>query len=261
MNRLRNFVATCTAITLFFTLSYFLTWHNNAKKLVNAQPFHAIIFDMDGTIIDTDHLWKNANGPILDSHAPHLTDDEKSALIANFSHLTIYEVWKLIGENCSIALSPEQIIDENIRHLHDLYEKHGVAFIPHFDTFHKKAVSHGLKTAIASNSQQQTMDVIIKKVPLKNYFKEHMYNADHVNKVYKPQPDVYLHAAKMLNVAPCHCIAIEDSASGIKAAKAAGMYCIGINTGKNRNALAQADEIVDCYQHINLEKLLNLSRS
>ncbi len=257
MKTFRNFVAVCTAILLIFTASYFVT---HQKKTADRR-FHAIVFDMDGTIIDTDHIWKTANGPILDSHAPHLTQEEKNAIIATFSDLTIYEIWKLIGENCSIALSPEEIINENIHHLHTLYEKNGISFIQHFDTFHKKALSCDLKTAIASNSQQHTIDVIVKKVPLDNYFGQHIYNADHVNKVYKPQPDIYLHAAKMLNVAPCHCIAIEDSASGIKAAKAAGMYCIGINTGKNRNALAQADEIVDCYQHINLEKLLNLSRS
>ncbi len=52
------------------------------SKQQNHKKFHAIIFDMDGTTLDTDHLWKFSNGPILDSHAPHLTTAEK-----NFIHL------------------------------------------------------------------------------------------------------------------------------------------------------------------------------
>lgn len=251
----RNLVATCAALSLLLAFGYFFTRQEQAPQ---TRRFHAIIFDMDGTTLDTDHLWKSANGPILDSHAPHLTQEEKDAIIANFPELTIYEIWKKIHENCSVQISPEQIIDENIKHLHTLYENQNIEFIPHFTNFHEKAVRCKLKTAIASNSQQHTINVIVKTVPLNNYFGEHIYNADHVNKVYKPQPDIYLHAAKMLDVQPCHCIAIEDSGSGIKAAKAAGMYCIGINTGKNRAALAQADEIVDCYTEIDLEKLLSL---
>ena len=79
---------------------------------------------------------------------------------------------------------------------------------------------------------------------------------DHVNRAYKPKPDVYLHAAKMLETDPCDCIAIEDSPSGIKAAKAAGMFCIGINTGKNRDNLKEADLIVECYSEIDIENLI-----
>jgi len=96
------------------------------------------------------------------------------------------------------------------------------------------------------------------KTPLRDYFNEHIYTINTVNLQYKPNPDIYLHAAKMLGVEPRHCIAIEDSSSGIKAAKAAGMYCIGINTGKNRDILKQADEIVECFSEIDLDKLLNL---
>lgn len=248
----RNLLAACAALFLIFIFGYKITNHHDQSS----RRFHAIIFDMDGTTIDTDHLWKSANGPILDSHAPHLTVDEKDAIIATFPNLTIYEIWKLIHNTCSVEISPAQIIDENINHLHTLYEQQEISFIPNFFNFHEKVTTLGLKTAIASNSQQKTIDVIVKTVPLHNYFGEHIYNADHVNKVYKPEPDIYLHAAKMLGIEPKNCIAIEDSGSGIKAAKAAGMYCIGINTGKNRALLHQADEIVDCYTQIDLHKLL-----
>lgn len=232
------------------TIGYFAT-HNYAQK-----KYKAIIFDMDGTTIDTDHMWKISNAPILDSHAPHLSALEKNEIIDQFHHLTIYEVWKCVQNHCSIDISSDEIIDENIKHLHDLYETQGISYIPHFHEFHAKIKEHGLKTAIATSSQKETVDIIIKVVSLNNYFKDDIYHVDHVNKAYKPKPDVYLYAAKMLEVEPCNCIAIEDSATGIKAAKAAGMYCIGINTGKNRDNLKQADEIVESYTEIDLDRLL-----
>ncbi len=253
----RNIVAALAATLLFITLGYFFTYHTKTAKPQTEQRFHAIIFDMDGTTLDTDHMWKHANGPILDSHAPHLTQEEKDAIIANFEQQTIYEIWKLIEEQSSIAISNEEIIRENIKYLHNLYETDGIAFIPYFHEFHAQVKDRNLKTAIATSSEQATIEVIENVVPLRDYFGQHIYNADHVNRVYKPQPDVYLYAAEQLGVKPCNCIAIEDSSGGIKAAKAAGMYCIGINTGKNKAALAHADEIVDCYTQIDLEKLLS----
>ncbi|AXK60560.1 HAD family hydrolase [Candidatus Chromulinivorax destructor] len=229
----------------------YVTSHQKSEK-----KYSAIIFDMDGTTVDTDHLWKIGNAPILDSHAPHLSQDEKNKITQQFHTLTIYEVWKCVQGHCSIDISSDEIIDENIKHLHTIYQTQGISYIPHFDKFHAQVKERGLKTAIATSSQKETVDIIIKVVGLDKIFEEHIYHVDHVNRAYKPKPDVYLHAAKMLGVQPCKCIAIEDSATGIKAAKAAGMYCIGINTGKNRDNLKQADEIVECYSEIDLDRLL-----
>jgi len=225
-----------------------------AVKPVPQRQIKAVIFDLDGTILKTDHVWKSSNAPILDSHAPHFTKAEKDAIASTFGDMTIYEVWQKVHTVCSVEISMDEIINENIKHLHVRYEADSISFIPHFKKFHKKVAKRGLKTAIATNSQQETMDVILRKVPLKKHFGEHIYNADHVNKVFKPNPDVYLHAAKMIEVDPADCLVIEDSGSGIKAAKSAGMYCIGINTGNNRDLLHQADEIVDCFSEIDLNK-------
>ncbi|MDP3787830.1 MAG: HAD family phosphatase [Candidatus Chromulinivorax sp.] len=254
MKRTHKIAYLITATLLALTIGYFVTTRNHQNNL----RIKAIIFDMDGTIIDTDHLWKAANRPILDEHAPHLSEEEKDAMIDSFKHLTFYELWNIVQQHCVTEMTIEEIAQHNRRNVQAAYRVKGIATIPHFYNFHEKVAKSGLKTAIATSSEQDTVDIIVEMVPLKNCFGEHIYNVDHVNKKYKPAPDVYLHAAKMLDVQPCDCIAIEDSSSGIKAAKAAGMYCIGINTGKNRTVLAQADEIVDCFSEIDLNKLLSL---
>lgn len=250
MKIMRNALLLTFVIFGALSIGYYATTKNQNNK----KEFHAIIFDMDGTIINTDHLWKAANRYILDEHAPHLTSQEKDEIINSFQHLTFYEIWTLLQKNHSIPMTLEEIAQENTRHVHTMYEIHGINFIPKFDEFHDKILSLGVKKAIATSSQEQTVNIILNTVPLRNYFGENIYHVDHVNKAYKPKPDVYLHAAQQLAVEPCKCIAIEDSSSGIKAAKAAGMYCIAINTGKNHKLLEQADEIVECFSEINLDK-------
>ncbi len=80
----------------------------------------------------------------------------------------------------------------------------------------------------------KTLEKVMQRLPLKSFFKEHIYSIEMIGRIPKPKPDIYLFAAAKLNTNPQHCIAIEDSIPGVAAAKAAGMLCIGINTGKNR---------------------------
>jgi beta-phosphoglucomutase-like phosphatase (HAD superfamily) len=86
-----------------------------------------------------------------------------------------------------------------------------------------------------------------------------MYNISCVGNICKPRPDIYLHAAKKLGCAPAECIAIEDSAPGILAAKRAGMKCIGINTNRDITALKEADYIIESYSEVTLDLLKELS--
>lgn len=92
---------------------------------------------------------------------------------------------------------------------------------------------------------------------IERFFDKHIYNVSRVNNI--PDPILYLYTAKQLNINPAQCIAIEDSAHGIKAAKSAGMYCIGINTAGNYEQLKESDIIVDSYSDINLKDILKIS--
>lgn len=220
------------------------------------MKYKAIIFDMDGTIISTEIMWQTATQNILDIYASHLDQEKKNEIKVYLKGLALYESCKYIKKHSLQDVSVEEILEEKARQAHSLYATHGLTFIPYFPEFHAQVKNLNLKHAIATNATQETVDKTLTMLPLRNFFAEHIYNVDMVNRVCKPQPDIFLHAAKKIDVAPKDCIVIEDSPHGIKAAKAAGMYCIAINTGKDRHLLGQADEIVDCYTEINLEKIL-----
>lgn len=219
------------------------------------MKYEAVIFDMDGTIISTEHIWQQATHTILKQYLNHLSEEEHHEIKCHLKGMGLYESCKLIANKSLENISAEDIIRQKADHAHNNFAN-GISFIPKFEDFHNEVLQVGLKTAIGTNATAETVEHTLNILPLNNYFKEHIYHIDHVNRVCKPNPDVFLHAAQKLNVDPTKCIVIEDSAHGIKAAKAAGMYCIGINTGNDKHTLQEADQIVDCYSEISLDKII-----
>jgi len=219
------------------------------------MKYSAIIFDLDGTIIDSEHIWKRATVCMLESKGIHLSQETKQDLTTKLHGIGVIESGKLIKAYFNLPESPQQLVDEQNVLASKSYKKE-IKFIDGFLPFYKKLAQLPLKTGIATNADAQTVSIAQNKCNLKKYFGSHIYCVNDVNNICKPEPDVYLHAAKKLNVNPKQCIAIEDSMLGIQAAKKAGMFCIGINTNKNRAALKQADFIAERYDEINLKQIL-----
>ena len=217
--------------------------------------YKAIIFDMDGTIISSENVWQRATLHILKKHT-NLDSQECDSLLPLLKGGSLLTSCTYIAKTFNTTATVEQLMQEKKEFAFNEFHKE-LTLIEGFDNFHKKLLLKNLKSAIATNASLPEVVKILEHIPLKTFFNEHIYTVDHVFKIAKPKPDVYLYAAQQLGVDPIHCIAIEDSAHGINAAKAAGMYCIGINTGKNRAAIAHAHEIIEHYDEIDLEKLLH----
>jgi len=218
--------------------------------------YKAMIFDMDGTIITTESVWEETTKQLLKAKG-NLSDKECQIVMPMMKGASLYATCAFIKETFNTKESVEELIAEKERLAFGRFSKEA-NLIEGFDRFHKKIETLGLKTAIATNANQRSVDRILKHLPLDQFFKHHIYSIDIVNRMYKPYPDIYLHAAAQLNIDPKDCLAIEDSAHGITAAKAAGMFCIGINTGLDRNAIAHADHIIEMYDDLDIEALLKV---
>lgn len=225
---------------------------NDKKRFL--MKYKAIIFDMDGTIISTEDVWEQATKHMLKTKG-FLSDEECHNIMPLLKGASLYSTCNFMKKTFNTPESVEELIEEKQRLAFSKFKKQA-QLIEGFDRFHNKLISLNLKTAIATNSNQRSLDKVMQYLPLDSFFKEHIYSIDLVGKIPKPNPDIYLFAAAKLNVEPTLCIAIEDSRHGIAAAKAAGMFCIGINTGKDRQALAQADHIIDHYDELIIENLL-----
>lgn len=210
---------------------------------------------MDGTIIDTEHIWERATTELIESKGVRYTQELREELNKHIHGLALVKSCQLIKDMFQLPHPVEELIVEKGTRANNLY-KENVIFIEGFTDFIDKVMKHDLKRGIATNADADTVAITNQKLNLERYFGQHIYNVSHVQNRCKPDPALYLHASEKLEIEPRDCIVIEDSAHGIEAAKKAGMVCIGINTSKKPDQLKKADMIIDGYAELDLKKLL-----
>lgn len=182
----------------------------------------AVIFDMDGLLIDSMPLWKEAIRRAVMAAGSKYTEELWNASKGGRVD-EIIKRWHEAYPWKDKSLAAVQ--KDAVRNAHELiFEKGtplgGVAEV--LDYVRKKKV----KTAMASSSPQRIMDAVVEKLNLGGYF-DIVYSAEHV-RYGKPHPAVYIKAAEKLGVPPYSCLVFEDSLVGIIAAKAAKMKCVTV---------------------------------
>lgn len=214
---------------------------------------------MDGTIIDTEHIWRAANRELITRRGIEFTPELQAELAQKLSGHSLKECCRIIKELVQLEEDLEDLCKEKTEIADRLYHD-GIRFIEGFLAFHERALGMNLKIGLATNATNQTIDITNKKLDLEKLFGIHIYNSTHVNQQYKPHPAVYLHTAEQLGVKPEECIAIEDSLHGVTSAVNAGMFCIGINTSKKPDLISHSHLIIDEYHEIDLHILLEIKK-
>ncbi len=209
--------------------------------------FTTIIFDLDGTIANTESFWAVSTRKLLEKRNKSLTDIEHHELNKKIRGKCLFEGMLIVKTLYDLEDHHHDLRTELIDHFDSV--RHQVKYVPGCQEFIEKVQSK-YKIAIASNGSRKIVNETVKNLSLEQYFKEHIYSKDDVGGIAKPKPDIFLHTAKMLNSNPPECIVIEDSETGIEAAKKAGMFVIAINTSDMMDKLTQADIICQDYESI-----------
>jgi HAD superfamily hydrolase (TIGR01509 family) len=213
------------------------------------KKFKAIIFDLDGTIIDTEKIWKAVTLDVVASQGVELSENDRCYLEQEVHGLAMKEACQKIIDLCKIDHCVDAMVEKKKMMAAERYKKE-LTFIEGFIDFHARIPLHAMKIAIATNSDDHNLSIASESLKLSGFFGEHIYGISCVGNVCKPKPDIYHYVAQKLECYPAECVVIEDSAHGIKAAKAAGMYCIGINTSNDLDQLKEADEIINHYHEL-----------
>ncbi|HAQ64557.1 MAG TPA: hexitol phosphatase HxpB [Bacteroidales bacterium] len=206
----------------------------------------AVIFDMDGVLIDSEYLWKKAEEEIFSSLGV-VMNSELCGLTKTMTTDEVTKFW--YNRNPWQGKTFKEVEQMVISRVIDLIASEDCE-IRGIKTFIEKLKTTGLKVGLATNSPYQIIDTVLMKTQTATLFDS--VSSAEMEERGKPAPDIYLTASKKLGVEPCSCVVIEDSYSGMTAAKRAGMKVI-VFTNNNKNEFVHiADHRIDSFDHENL---------
>lgn len=204
------------------------------------QRFKAIFFDMDGIMIDSEVYWEKIEEKYAKTRGIKYTASYHRQIMA----LSPEELAKVLRSQYGLAETAEQIIAERDKIALEIYKKKAKLMPGFLDLI--KNIKGKYKIALVSSSPFEWINPILQRFKLKIFFNKIVSAQEMPNFQGKPHPAIYLFAAKKLRVPPKNCLVFEDSINGIKAAKAAGMYCVAV-PGKwvrDKRGIGEADLIV-----------------
>lgn len=185
------------------------------------QKLKAIIFDMDGVLIDSEPLHFEAYRELISSYGSEYTLEYNQQFLGQKD----VEIAPKVIKDHNLPLSTKQFVIDKDKIFHALIKKSAAPLAGVTKTL-KTARDLNFKVGLASSSKMETIQLIVKTLNLLPYF-DSLTSGDEVAKG-KPAPDVFLLAAKRLATEPTECLVIEDTDAGVMAAKSAKMFCVAI---------------------------------
>ena len=213
-----------------------------------------VIFDMDGVIVDTEPVHRYA----YFKQFAELNIDVTEEMYASCTGLSTRNTFQKLKEIFTIELEVEDLIQRKRTIFNDAFDsKADLELLDGVEVLIKNLHQGGIQLILASSASKVTISRVFNRFKLHDYF-THLVSGEDFPKS-KPHPAIFEHAAS-LSIAPMeNCLIIEDSTNGVKAAKAAGIYCIGYNSIHSKlQDLSLADFVIDNFNQLNVEIIKNI---
>lgn len=199
----------------------------------------AVIFDHDGVIADTEPIHFRADNAILARYGLSISAEANDSLVG----ISTKKSWEILREMFKIPEAAEWLAEEKTNEAARIIANDGIAPNKGLLQLLEQLKRKGYALAIASGQYRRIIDAVLAKLKIGAYFSTVVSAED--TTFGKPNPEVFLTAAKRLGAKPAECVVIEDSESGVTAAKAAGMACVALKTQATASHdVSKADVII-----------------
>ncbi|MBY0356956.1 MAG: HAD family phosphatase [Candidatus Obscuribacterales bacterium] len=210
----------------------------------------ALIFDMDGVIVDSEPLHLKAYQEFFSAYGIGYKQEENQQFLG-CKDIAIADI---LIKRYNLPLGPKELVQNKEQILCRLLRTDAQPR-PGLKRILQEATNLKVPMAVASSATMPAIELVMEVLQVRNYF-HHLSSGDEVPNG-KPAPDVFLLAAKRLGVQPADCLVIEDTLNGIKAAKAAGMHCLSIPCAETKHQdHSLADMHLSSLEELDLKGLL-----
>lgn len=210
----------------------------------------AVVFDMDGVIVDSESQWKEAEADFFREAVPGWNEAAHERIVG----MGVEDVFHHLEKEFDLVMSKHEFIERCDIVAKKVYRER-VDCADGFLDLARGLKHRGTKTALASSSPQRWIDMVVDRFALSPLL-DAVVSADDVGGKTKPLPDIYLEAAARLGLPTGECLAVEDSAIGVLAAKRAGCKVAAFRTRHNTGQdLTHADFELSGFEGLDYEKL------
>lgn len=209
---------------------------------------------MDGVIVDTEPVHRYAYFQHFDELDILITEDMYTSFTGNSTR----NVFQRIKDLFELDHDVEDLIQRKRNIFNDAFDtKEDLQLLDGVEKLIKDLHQNGMQLILASSASKVTIDRVFRRFGLHQYF-THIVSGEDFPKS-KPHPAIFEHAAS-LSVAPKEeCLVIEDSTNGVRAAKGAGLFCIGYDSHHSKaQDLAEADMIIDDFEKVSFQTISQL---
>jgi HAD superfamily hydrolase (TIGR01509 family) len=208
----------------------------------------AVIFDLDGVLVDSEQVWDAARRQLTEDSGARWSESATQDMMG----MSSTEWSRYMHEVLGVKLPPEEISAAVVERMEELYREHLPLIPGACEAVERVAARWPL--GLASSANRPVIEVVLELSGLGSFFQTTVSSEEVARG--KPAPDVYLEAARRLRVDPVLCAAVEDSSSGILSAHAAGMRVVAIPNRTfppSEEALEAADAAIPSLQELHQE--------
>jgi HAD superfamily hydrolase (TIGR01509 family) len=219
-------------------------------EILRPFPIKAIIYDLDGLIVDSEELWWKTCGIVLDSYGIQIREEYRAELMGRGKLSSFF------AQRFGVQDSIESIRQRIWGTFFELAQE-GLKPMPGAVDSVKRS-SSCFDLAVASSAHLHYVEMAVDQLEIKPYFKV-LVGGDQVERA-KPHPDIFLKTAILLGVDPRECLVLEDSPNGIAAAKTAAMFCIAVpNRYLKDGDFSKADLQIPSLEFLNFNLIKRLT--